>query len=444
MKHQTLIKPIIILGDLFAIALSAGLALWMRRWCADIGCLSLKIYLPNDPIFFGILYFSLLLFLYLQGLYTRRYDFWEEMRRIMQAILLTSLLIIFYLFFTKSSAKFSRFILAMTFINMIWILPMFRWWLKRRLFAMGWWQIPVFVTGNLQQAREIKDKLLKNRYLGYVPIEHSEGSRVVFIATRGLAVESLEEMFHRYRQEHREIVIVPYLEKISYANAEIVDLWMGRMSLLVIQNRLLIPRSIFLKRFVETALVLMILPIFLPLFGLIALAIRLDSPGGALFRQKRLGREGVPFECYKFRTMRIDGEEILQRYLQENPQERLYYELYHKYRFDPRITRVGRWLRKTSLDELPQILNILKGEMTLVGPRPYMLSEREKMGEAAEVILQVSPGITGLWQVMGRNELTFADRLELDVWYIRNWSLWLDFIIFIKTFYVLFSRQGAR
>jgi undecaprenyl-phosphate galactose phosphotransferase len=139
-----------------------------------------------------------------------------------------------------------------------------------------------------------------------------------------------------------------------------------------------------------------------------------------------------------------NSEETLEHYLQDNPDEVSYYETYHKYKSDPRVTRVGALLRKSSLDELPQIINVLKAEMNLIGPRPYMVSEKDKIGEDVETILHVKPGLTGLWQISGRNDLDFFERVTLDVWYIQNWSLWLDFIIFIKTFVVLFTRRGAR
>ena len=139
-----------------------------------------------------------------------------------------------------------------------------------------------------------------------------------------------------------------------------------------------------------------------------------------------------------------NSEAVLQEYLTRYPEERMHYKEYHKYRHDPRITKAGSWLRKLSLDELPQILNILKGEMSLIGPRPYMVEEESNLGENAETILHVRPGITGFWQIKGRNDLTFEERMDLDVWYIRNWSLWLDLIIFFKTFEVLLTRKGAR
>jgi undecaprenyl-phosphate galactose phosphotransferase len=140
-----------------------------------------------------------------------------------------------------------------------------------------------------------------------------------------------------------------------------------------------------------------------------------------------------------------DSQNILDEYLLKNPHEVEYFSKYHKYANDPRITRIGNFLRKTSLDELPQFFNILKGDMNLIGPRPYMLNELNEIQKSEqEIILKVKPGLTGLWQVSGRNELTFKKRVDLDIWYIQNWSLWMDFVIFIKTIKVVLLKVGAK
>jgi undecaprenyl-phosphate galactose phosphotransferase len=176
----------------------------------------------------------------------------------------------------------------------------------------------------------------------------------------------------------------------------------------------------------------------------VVIAIKFDSKGSIWFKQKRLGKNDIDFEVYKYRTMYENSDELLKDYLQINPDEVIYYEKFHKYKNDPRITKVGKILRATSLDELPQLLNVLKGDMSLVGPRPYMINESEKLGDNQHFILKVKPGITGLWQVSGRNNLTFKERNQLEVWYIKNWSLWADFVILIKTIKVVMGKVGAK
>lgn len=141
--------------------------------------------------------------------------------------------------------------------------------------------------------------------------------------------------------------------------------------------------------------------------------------------------------------MKENSEPLLAAYLQEYPEEVTNYEIYHKYENDPRITKIGSFLRKTSLDELPQIFNVLQGEMSLIGPRPYMGDEKVKIGDKADMILSVKPGITGLWQVSGRSDIDFQSRVEIDVWYVRNWSIWNDIVILIKTVQVVLLRKGS-
>jgi lipopolysaccharide/colanic/teichoic acid biosynthesis glycosyltransferase len=181
----------------------------------------------------------------------------------------------------------------------------------------------------------------------------------------------------------------------------------------------------------------------LPVLGLLALMIVLDSPGPVFYPQKRLGRHGSRFEALKFRTMFGDGERRLQQVLDADPDLRAEYEEFHKLTNDPRITRFGRLLRKYSLDELPQIYNVLTGDMSLVGPRPYLAREIPVMDLQEGIILRVRPGITGLWQVSDRNVTTFRQRLRMDVEYVRNWSPWLDLYILMRTVGVVLSGAGT-
>lgn len=395
-------------------------------------------------LFSGLLYGLLVTLFYFSGLYTRRNDFWEETRKIFESVFFLFIFIATYVFATKTALEYSRAMVLLMFFNMAWILPLMRVMLKRQLWRLQTWQIDAFVVGEAVQAEKLRRDLMLNWYLGYRPTERVDRRGVVFIATRDMPVDRLESLINRYKREVREVIVIPYLHNLSFANAEIVDLRIGQMSLINIQNQLFRPKNVIIKRVAETIAVLALLPLFLLVYAVIALWIRLDSPGPVLFRQTRLGQEGRHFACYKFRTMYQECDRMLEAYLEAHPEERDHYAEFHKYVNDPRITAAGYWLRRYSLDELPQMLNILRQEMSLIGPRPYMLNEKAKIGSAAETILHVKPGITGFWQIKGRNERSFTERVELDVWYIQNWSLWLDFIIFIKTFVVLVTRRGAR
>jgi Undecaprenyl-phosphate galactose phosphotransferase WbaP len=198
-----------------------------------------------------------------------------------------------------------------------------------------------------------------------------------------------------------------------------------------------------LKRACDLCLGLGLALAALPLFLGLALCIRLDSPGAAIFRQTRIGQGGRPFTLFKFRTMRKDADSFLSAYLKKHPESAEEWASTRKLRSDPRITRLGRFLRRTSLDELPQILNVLRGEMSLVGPRPIVQEEVALYGEIFSLYALVLPGITGLWQVSGRNDCTYGERIRLDRSYVVQWSVWLDIYILIKTIPEMFRMRGA-
>jgi Undecaprenyl-phosphate galactose phosphotransferase WbaP len=212
---------------------------------------------------------------------------------------------------------------------------------------------------------------------------------------------------------------------------------------LELSYHLLEPSAVFLKTLLDYLLGGLLFVLLFPLLLLIALLIRLDSQGPIIYRQERLGRAFRRFEMFKFRTMVTNAEERLQALLEQDTQAWLEYQRHHKLENDPRVTRVGKWLRKFSLDELPQLWNVLRGEMSLVGPRAYMCSEIDLMNNYAKLILRVKPGLTGWWQVMGRQETTFQCRLKMDQYYISNWSLWLDMYILLKTGWVVISGMGT-
>jgi Undecaprenyl-phosphate galactose phosphotransferase WbaP len=197
------------------------------------------------------------------------------------------------------------------------------------------------------------------------------------------------------------------------------------------------------KRMLDILLVIASSPVLLPLFGIVAAAVWLSSPGPIFFSHRRIRRHGEFFTMWKFRTMCINSAEVLENYLNEHPQARVEWRKTHKLKKDPRVTRVGRFLRRTSLDELPQLWNVLNGTMSLVGPRPIVAAEVEKYGEFFADYCLVKPGITGLWQVSGRSELTYRQRVQLDRQYAHNWSLRGDLKILARTWTSVVNREGA-
>lgn len=198
-----------------------------------------------------------------------------------------------------------------------------------------------------------------------------------------------------------------------------------------------------LKRCFDIGLAAMAIVLLLPLLLLIALAVKLADGGPALYRHRRIGRNGVPFDCLKFRTMVADADQVLQRHLAADDRARRQWAEKQKLTRDPRITPLGATLRRTSIDELPQLINILKGEMSVVGPRPIVSSEAAKYGDCMANYLRARPGLTGPWQISGRNDVDYAQRISLDREYVENWSFRRDLAIILGTVRVVVTARGC-
>jgi Undecaprenyl-phosphate galactose phosphotransferase WbaP len=213
-----------------------------------------------------------------------------------------------------------------------------------------------------------------------------------------------------------------------------------------IRDRMLFPFQRLSKRLFDFALSAMLLVFISPFLLLIALYIKLTAPGPVFYRHEgRIGRGGKTFGAWKIRTMIVNSDLVLKQHLESDAEAKAEWARDLKLKNDPRIIPgIGQFLRKSSLDELPQLLNVLKGEMSLVGPRPiYTRQEVDKFSEMYPLYLRVRPGMTGLWQVSGRNNTSYEDRIRLDTYYVRNWSLWLDYFILLRTIRTLFLREGA-
>ena len=194
---------------------------------------------------------------------------------------------------------------------------------------------------------------------------------------------------------------------------------------------------IILKRFIDFVFSFLLIILLLPLFLIIGILIKLNSKGSILYVQRRIGKNNTPFSCYKFRTMKPESKYILKKLLIQNPHFKNEFEKTRKLINDPRITNLGKFLRFTSLDELPQIFNVFRGDMSFIGPRPIVKSEIKKYGKDFKKAFSLKPGISGLWQVSGRNKLSYSKRIELDIFYAANINLLLDFKIFLKTLLII-------
>jgi len=253
--------------------------------------------------------------------------------------------------------------------------------------------------------------------------------------------EALPLLLDQLNQRFQRVWLVPNLLEVASVWITPRDL-QGHLAL-ELRNNLLEPRNVILKRVIDLLLSSVLALLTFPVMVIIGLLIRLDSPGPLLLRQTRLGRRGRPFTIYKFRTMHRNAQALLERHLDNDEAARREWQAHRKLRRDPRVTRVGRLLRRLSLDELPQLWNVLRGEMSLVGPRPIMTDEIDRYGERAHLYTQVLPGLTGLVQVSGRSNLAYERRVRLDAYYSRNWSVWLDILILARTLVVVMRTDGA-
>jgi Undecaprenyl-phosphate galactose phosphotransferase WbaP len=261
------------------------------------------------------------------------------------------------------------------------------------------------------------------------------------LAMPGVDGPKLLGIVERIGGKFSHLLVIPDL--FGFATLGVPAKNLGGILGVEIRQQLLLPGPRLAKRVMDSTLTGLGIFVVLPFLALIALLIKLDSKGPIFYSQNRLGKDGEFFKAYKFRTMHGDGEARLKAILENDPQLRAEYEIYHKLRKDPRVTRIGRVLRKFSLDEFPQLLNVIIGDMSLVGPRPYIERELTEMSGQEKIILRAPPGMTGMWQVSDRNATSFAQRVQIDVYYVRNWSPWLDIHILAKTFGVVIKGSGV-
>ena len=408
------------------------------------------------------------------GIYTKRLSLWDEIKQILKVVGFLFLVVV--LIFVSQKDGFNNKLILLFFqfiLPLMLFLAIYRIYGKKILYNFGIGKEKIIIIGAGNAGISVLTGLRNEKHLGYEVIgfldddkmKHGlqiEGVKVfggirhltkfsnkleidtVIIAIPTLPMEKLVKLTNSVQKYTKRIFLIPDLKGVALLNTELYHLFTQQVFLLEIHNNLKLPLNTFMKKAFDITLSLIFLPIILAIVGIIGILIKLDSQGPVFLTQKRLGKNKTVFNCLKFRTMYINSDEILENYLEKNVYLLEEWNKYKKLRNnDPRVTKIGRFLRKTSLDELPQIYNVLKGEMSLFGPRPYLPNEEEDMKGYTETIFLIKPGITGLWQVSGRNNVEFKDRLKLDSWYILNWSLWLDIVILFKTIKVVLKREGA-
>ena len=270
-----------------------------------------------------------------------------------------------------------------------------------------------------------------------------QGVQTVIVAAPGLSEEGMRNLLMEIQHLTDTVLFTPNLVGSPLGSVEISTLFVEQVAVIKSKNNLSRWYNRWCKFCFDMVVTLMGSVLLSPLILLLALVVGIDNRGRVIFAHRRVGRQGKPFSCYKFQTMVKEADKVLVQYLSENVAARKEWERSFKLTDDPRVTRLGAFLRRTSLDELPQIVNVLKGEMSLVGPRPIVEAEMEMYGENIREYLMVRPGITGMWQTSGRSDTTYEERVQMDTWYVRNWSVWIDMKYLFKTFEAVVSKKGA-
>jgi Undecaprenyl-phosphate galactose phosphotransferase WbaP len=480
---QVVCVVILVLSDWSAIALALELAIIERTHLLShaVG----RVQVPTLPfrnyMDLGWLWLLLFIFLGIEGLYTTRRSSWNEISHLIKATGMGFVAILASITLARLGADVSRATLVLMAANLLILLPVARFWTKLILGNLGLWRKRILIVGASKTSIVALGELTSDPFLGYEvvgmldddpmkrgrcvgvckgkpifvlgnlsevreQVERTQ-ARDVLIALPEMSEQNLLALVHTVQMHCESIYVVPALWGLPMMNLQVDGFLHARLMMLKLSNNLAKPWNTWLKRGLDLVMGTVITLFALPLGVLLAVFIRLDSEGRALFSQERLGCQGAKFPCLKFRTMHVKGDEMLLQYLRDNSHAAEEWQKYAKLReYDPRVTRLGRLLRQTSLDELPQLWNVLKGDMSLVGPRPYLTRERARIGIELPTILSARPGMTGLWQVSGRNQMTFEERVRIEAWYLRNWSIWLDCIILAKTFKTVLlprNREGA-
>lgn len=408
-------------------------------------------------------------FILYEGLYEKRMLIYQMMKKLFRASLGGTVFSIILMFLTQVAGDVSRFYVILYTAISFALLCLFRVILAKGMKKSKAFQIPILIVGAGKtgevMARQIQnDTGMRYRIVGFLedhePYDKSctilggfgdmervirdTGVQHVIIAAPGIPQTQLSSLIYQAQTLVRNVGVVPNLVAVPMSNVTAESFFDAKIMVLHIWNNLANPWNRFLKRIFDICATIVGGIIISPIFLAIAFWVHRDSPGPVIYRNKRIGLDGKSFDCYKFRSMYMNNKEILEKHLARHPELREEWNTYRKLREeDPRITPVGKILRKYSLDELPQLLNVLKGDMSLVGPRPYLPEEIPMMGERSSIILMAKPGITGYWQVSGRNDVTFNERVNMESWYVYNWTLWIDFVILWKTFKVVLMHDGA-
>ena len=449
---------VLVVGDSVAVFASYALGYLFRNWFQTgvpyVLVPGIQIHLPTEKAFVLAVY--PFVFAY-EGLYTKRLVAWEEARRYLRGVIIATAAVMILLFLWRIWIVSRVAVLLALAFSMV-LTPTIRAFLKWLLAAVGLGRQQLVVLGGGTAAEQFSKELTRNRALGYFvgrQVPHTPGSgmveealaqavapdAVLAVVSDSFTPDEMRSVLRLAERRFAELLVIPTVALLQSTAAEVEQV--GSTLVMKYRYNLLRPVNTFTKNVFELLGTLPLLILLSPLFLLLALLVRLSSSGPVLFRQKRIGRDRRLFDCVKFRTMYQDAEQRLNDMLARDEALRAEWLKYARIPNDPRVTPTGRLLRRFSLDELPQLWNVLRGEMAWVGPRPYLPVESDRIGDSIDTIVRVRPGMTGLWQVSGRTSLPFKERLTLDEYYIRNWSLWMDFSILLRTLRAVLGARGA-
>ena len=452
---------ILMLTDLFCLFTAILLAIKLRLWSAT----SLD---PAYGTIFTLLAIILVLKFYRTGLYPGvGLHYVDELSKLFNTILSTFVIILAVTVILHTSLIYSRLAIILSWMFSIVFIPAGRYLVRRFLIHLGLWGVPVVIIGSTEKGLVLAKQLRSNLQHGFRPelifcdeypladgsacdlvdslARLKESARRLHLQDALILVDDLNNidlLVDRYRFVFNRVILInDQTGKYGLNNLEALDFTTALG--LQVKNNLLSNRAQFSKMIIDKLGAFFGLLLLAPFLGLVAITIKLDSPGRVFYRQARLGKGGKIFRLLKFRTMQLNANEVLKLELARNPVLKEEWDKYQKLKEDPRITRFGKFLRKFSLDELPQLWNVLTGEMSLVGPRPIVQDEVIKYKGSYSLYTQVKPGMSGLWQISGRNDTTYDARVSLDEYYVRNWSVWMDIYILLKTIKVVLWRHGA-
>jgi Undecaprenyl-phosphate galactose phosphotransferase WbaP len=457
----------LISSDALAVAISLGLASILRD-----GLFHSASYPVRDTIPPALL---LLLCSFLSaGLYSGvSLDQIEEVRRLCLSVTITFLTLLSVTYFLHD-LSLSRAVYVLAWALCLVTVPLFRALTRGALSGKSWWGSPVAILGYGSTGRLVLKKLQENPGIGLRPVAvlddnpaklEDVGERLVrgplsecggiaahhklsygIVCMPHISREELLVLLALYGQRFGRLLVIPNV--IGMTSLGISARNLGGIVGLEVRQELLRTESRLMKRALDMAITLLLVPVVLPVVAVTALLVFLEGvlrgeAGPILYKCDRIGRGGRSFKIWKLRSMVLNGDHVLRDYLAKNPSEHAHWNATQKLKRDPRLTRMGRIIRKTSIDELPQFWNVLIGEMSVVGPRPIQEDQIAMYGSGFSLYKQVRPGITGLWQVSGRNHLPFSERVNLDRYGIQNWSVWLDIYVLARTARVVITAEGA-